>query len=134
MKAAQGPGKFSAIAVAAAAALIAGTMSAKAATYYVSQSTGNKSWTGQAASPEGATGPWKTLAQASTNNYVAGDRILLPVIDRQDFRKDSSGIRLSDQEGFKIKEDPSSKINRYVIECWDAKQSSRWFRCRRDAR
>jgi hypothetical protein len=77
MKAAQGPGKFFAIAVAAAAVLIAGAMSAKGATYYVSQSTGDDSWTGQAASPEGATGPWKTLARASTANYVAGDRILL---------------------------------------------------------
>ncbi len=68
--------KFSIISVAAAAVLIFGTVSAKATTYYVSQSSGNDSWTGQAASPEGTTGPWKTLARASTD-YVAGDRILL---------------------------------------------------------
>ena len=76
MKAAEGLGKFSVIAV-AVAGLALGAMSAQATTYYVSQSSGNDSWTGQAANPEGANGPWKTLAKASTIDYVAGDRILL---------------------------------------------------------
>ncbi|MEI6234380.1 MAG: discoidin domain-containing protein [Planctomycetota bacterium] len=107
--------------------------SAEAATYYVSQTAGNDAWSGQLSKPDGANGPWKTLAKASTN-YSPGDKILLkcgdtwneelhpkgsgtaenpitigsfdagkkPVIDRQDFRKDLAGIRLSDQEGFKI--------------------------------
>ena len=64
------------ISVVVAAVLVFGTVSAKATTYYVSDSSGNDSWTGQAAGPEGAAGPWKTLARASTD-YVAGDRILL---------------------------------------------------------
>ena len=68
--------KFSLISVVVAAVLIFGAVSARAATYYVSQSSGNDRWTGQAASPEGTSGPWKTLARASTD-YVAGDRILL---------------------------------------------------------
>ena len=55
MTAAQGLGKFFVIA-AAAAVLILGAMSAQAATYYVSQSSGNDSWTGQAASPDGLQG------------------------------------------------------------------------------
>ena len=46
------------------------------ATYYVSQSSGNDSWTGEAPTPEGTRGPWKTLARASTD-CIAGDRILL---------------------------------------------------------
>jgi len=77
MKAAQGLGKFSVIAVVVAAVLTLGGVSAQATTYYVSQSSGNDSWTGQAASPDGTNGPWKTLAKASTIDYVAGDRILL---------------------------------------------------------
>jgi len=52
------------------------TASSPAATYYVSQSTGNDSWSGQVETAKGGNGPWKTLARASTN-YVAGDRILL---------------------------------------------------------
>lgn len=63
--------------MAAVAALFLGAMSAHAATYYVSQSSGDDSWTGQAASPDGTTGPWKTLAKASAVDCVAGDRILL---------------------------------------------------------
>jgi hypothetical protein len=126
------PNEFTFVAVAGSVLLI-GAMSARAATYYVSQSAGNDSWIGQTASADGGSGPWKTLARASTN-YVAGDQILLkrgdtwddelspkgngtpeqpiaigaygegnkPIIDRQDFRKDLSGIRLSDQGGFKI--------------------------------
>jgi sulfatase modifying factor 1 len=48
-----------------------------AATYYVSSSVGNDSWTGLVASPNGTTGPWKTLAKASTVELAAGDQILL---------------------------------------------------------
>lgn len=70
-------GRFSIVAAVTAAILILGEMSAKATTYYVSQSSGNDSWTGQAAKPGGARGPWKTLTRASKNTYVAGDRILL---------------------------------------------------------
>ncbi len=61
---------------AAAVLLAVGTTSAKAATYYISQSSGNDAWNGKAEKPAGAGGPWKTLARASTN-YVAGDRLLL---------------------------------------------------------
>lgn len=103
------------------------------ATFYVSQSEGNDDWSGQSAVPKGASGPWKTLARASTD-YLPGDRILLkrgdswneelapkgngttgnpititaygegskPLIDRQDDKQDFTGIRLSDQGGFKI--------------------------------
>ena len=70
------PGKQTLLAVLAAAVLVFAAAPAAATTYYVSQSSGDDSWTGQAASPDGATGPWKTLARASTD-YVAGDRILL---------------------------------------------------------
>jgi len=62
VKTARGPGKFVAVWWAAAAGLMLGAASVQATTYYVSQSSGNDSWTGQAASPEGANGPWKTLA------------------------------------------------------------------------
>jgi hypothetical protein len=70
-------GRCLVIALVVVSLLAFGAMSAQAATYYVSQSTGNDAWTGRAASPQGATGPWKTLARASGANYVAGDRILL---------------------------------------------------------
>ncbi len=53
------------------------------AIFYVSQSSGNDSWSGDAARAEGIRGPWKTLARASTN-YVAGDRILLKSGDTWD--------------------------------------------------
>jgi len=76
MKTGEGTGKFVIVSCVTAASLMFGTISAKATTYYVSQSSGNDRWTGQAASPEGTTGPWKTLARASTD-YVAGDHILL---------------------------------------------------------
>ncbi len=46
------------------------------ATYYVSRSSGNDSWTGEAARPGETRGPWKTLARASID-CVPGDRILL---------------------------------------------------------
>ncbi|MFW6161634.1 MAG: hypothetical protein ACODAJ_02635, partial [Planctomycetota bacterium] len=49
---------------------------AAAATFYVSQSSGNDSWSGQARTHEGTDGPWKTLSRASTE-YIPGDRILL---------------------------------------------------------
>jgi len=111
-----------------APALVGNLPTASAATYYISQSTGNDSSDGIAAEK-----PWKTLAKASIA-YQPGDQILLkcgdtwdeelrplgegtaakpitissygkgnkPLIDRQDFKQDRSGIRLSDQGGFKI--------------------------------
>ncbi|MCX5656485.1 MAG: right-handed parallel beta-helix repeat-containing protein [Planctomycetota bacterium] len=69
--------RFCVIAALVAAALALGAISAQATTYYVSQSSGNDNLTGQAAAPQGANGPWKTLAKASAANYVAGDQILL---------------------------------------------------------
>lgn len=101
--------------------------------FYVSQSTGNDQWSGDASSPAGGRGPWKTLARASVD-YFPGDVLMLkrgdvwdeelrplgsgtpeapisigsygegarPLIDRQDYTKDLCGIRLSDQEGFRI--------------------------------
>ena len=121
-------GKLSIVSVAAAACLMFGATSVQAVTYYVSQSSGNDSWTGQADKP------WKTLARASKNKYAPGDSILLkcgdtwneelhpkgegtpakpivigsygkgkkPVIDRLDYKKDLIGIHLADQGGFKI--------------------------------
>ncbi|MCE9612179.1 MAG: hypothetical protein K8R23_18430 [Chthoniobacter sp.] len=100
-----------------------------ATTYYVSQSTGNDSAAGTA-----ATTAWKTLEKASSIDYQPGDSILLkrgdtwtdgltpkgsgtpekpititgygegkkPVIDREDFKQDRSGIRLDNQGGYKI--------------------------------
>ena len=76
MTAARGMGKWFVIGVVAAAILSLGAVSAKATTCYVSQSLGNDSWTGRAAGPDGTSGPWKTLARASTE-YLPGDRILL---------------------------------------------------------
>ena len=125
--------KFSVILGWVATVLIGGAMSANATTYYISSSTGNDSLSGQAATPDGSTGPWKTLAKAS-QEYAPGDVILLkrgdtwneelrpkgngtpekpimigafgegkkPLIDRQDFKKDLTGIRLSNQAGFKV--------------------------------
>jgi sulfatase modifying factor 1 len=45
-------------------------------TFYVSQSLGDDRSTGEAASPNKKTGPWKTLARASVD-YIPGDTILL---------------------------------------------------------
>ena len=59
-----------------AAALLCGGFTANAATYYVSQSTGDDSLDGLAAAKAGAKGPWKTLAKASIE-YKPGDSILL---------------------------------------------------------
>jgi hypothetical protein len=87
-----GVGKLSIISVVVAAVLIFGTAPARATTYYVSQSSGNDSWTGQSPSPNGTRGPWKTLARASTN-YVAGDCILLKCGDtwNEEFHPKGSG-------------------------------------------
>lgn len=62
------------------------------ATFYVSQSAGNDSWSGQAAAQEGTNGPWKTLARASTH-YNPGDRILLKCGDtwNEELRPKGSG-------------------------------------------
>jgi hypothetical protein len=111
-----------------AIALLLFAMFANAATYHVSQSTGDDNSPGL--SPAQA---WKTLKQAS-RTYQPGDRILLksgdswneelrplgegtaekpiiigaygkgakPIIDREDYNQDRTGIRLSDQGGFKI--------------------------------
>ena len=116
-----------------AAALLCGGFTANAATYYVSQSTGDDSLDGLAAAKAGAKGPWKTLAKASIE-YKPGDSILLkkgdtwneeftpkgsgtpekpilistygqgnkPLIDREDFKQDRTGIRLDNQGGYKI--------------------------------
>ena len=121
-------GRLSIISVAVAAVLIFGTVSARATTYYVSQS-GNDSWTGTSDSE-----PWQTLTKASTITYGAGDQILLkcgdtwneelhplgsgtpsspivigsygagdkPIIDRLDYNQDRVGVRLDDQGGYKI--------------------------------
>lgn len=115
--------------MAAFTALVFVTGPVIAASYYVSQSSGNDDSTGRTADT-----PWKTLAKGSSVNLVPGDQILLkcgdkwdeelhpkgngtpekpivissygkgpkPVIDRQDDKKDLFGIHLSDQEGFKI--------------------------------
>ena len=87
--------KSSIVSVVAAACLILGAKPAKATTYYVSQSSGNDSWTGQAASPSGAAGPWKTLKRASTK-YAPGDRILLKCGDtwNEELRPKGSGSAL----------------------------------------
>ena len=76
MTEAQTLGRFSAVFVAVPVILLFGAMPAQSAAYYVSQSSGNDSWSGKAESPGNGTGPWKTLARASTE-YVAGDQILL---------------------------------------------------------
>ena len=68
----------------AASVLAFAAASAEATTYYVSQSSGNDSWTGQVAEPDGTTGPWKTLEKASQRTYVPGDRILLKCGDTWD--------------------------------------------------
>lgn len=117
------------LSVAAMSALAACSISALAATYYVSASTGN-----DAAAGTSETAPWKTFAKASSVNLAAGDKLLLkcgdtwneelapkgngtaqapilissygkgakPIIDRQDDKKDLVGLLLKDQEGFKI--------------------------------
>jgi len=54
------------------------------ATFYVSQSSGDDSSSGQAPAPDGANGPWKTLARASAEDYIPGDRLLLKCGDTWD--------------------------------------------------
>jgi len=77
MKAAQGMGKPFVISSVAVVVVTLAATSAMAATYYASQSSGDDRWSGKAAAPEGTTGPWKTLAKASTVEYAPGDRLLL---------------------------------------------------------
>ncbi len=64
--------------------LCCGSMPAQAKTYYVSQSSGNDTWTGQAENPGNGTGPWKSLARASATRLLAGDRVLLKCGDTWD--------------------------------------------------
>ena len=101
-----------------------------AATYYVSQSSGNDSNDGKTASTA-----WKTLVKASEATYAPGDRILLkcgdtwgndtlwpkgsgttdnfitiasygtggkPILDGLDDQQDRMGIHLKDVEGYRI--------------------------------
>jgi formylglycine-generating enzyme required for sulfatase activity len=65
---------------------------ARAATYYVSESSGNDAWSGQTTGSKGKTGPWKTLGRASIE-YAPGDRILLKCGDtwNEDLRPKGSG-------------------------------------------
>ena len=57
--------------------LALGAAPARATTYYVSRSSGDDGWNGQASSRgAGGAGPWKTLARASTD-FAPGDRLLL---------------------------------------------------------
>ena len=83
---------FSAVSVVAVECLVFGATPAEAATFYVSQSSGNDSWTGQAENPSGTAGPWKTLARASIK-YAPGDRILLKCGDtwNEEFRPKGTG-------------------------------------------
>jgi len=59
------------------AAMVCATLNAFGATFYVSQSTGNDSLDGRAVASEGAHGPWKTLAKASSVKLEPGDQLLL---------------------------------------------------------
>ncbi len=66
---------------------------ARAATYYVSRSSGNDRCNGQATGPKGVRGPWKTLKRASIE-YRPGDRVLLKCGDtwNETFRPRGNGI------------------------------------------
>jgi len=77
MKAARRLRAFSLISLAAAVTVALAAAPADATTYYVSQSTGNDDWSGQAAAPNGTEGPLKTLARASKIACAPGDRLLL---------------------------------------------------------
>ena len=77
--------KLLAVVAMAAAFLLIGATSVCAKTFYISESTGNDDWTGQAPSPAGGTGPWKTLSRAAIE-YGPGDRILLKCGDTWDDR------------------------------------------------
>ncbi|MSU79560.1 MAG: hypothetical protein EXS16_15905, partial [Gemmataceae bacterium] len=83
MNAVQDMLKFSAICIVAVAVLAFAPLAAHAKTYYLSQSSGNDSWSGEAATSDGKAGPWKTLAKASIE-YKPGDRILLKCGDTWD--------------------------------------------------
>jgi len=70
--------------LAAGAAKGAAPLRSAPATFFVSQSSGNDAWSGQSPKPDGTSGPWKTLARASAEGYVPGDRILLKCGDTWD--------------------------------------------------
>ncbi|MDH3585291.1 MAG: hypothetical protein OER86_13895, partial [Phycisphaerae bacterium] len=70
-------GRSTRLSLMAAAVLVFTGTSALATTYYVSESAGNDDWSGRAAAQAGTAGPWKTLARASKQVCVPGDRILL---------------------------------------------------------
>lgn len=60
----------------------------------MSQSSGNDKWTGDAPSAKGPSrGPWKTLARASSIEYIPGDRILLRCGDtwNEELRPEGNG-------------------------------------------
>jgi len=76
--------RFSAMLGTLSVVLCCGSMPAQAKTYYVSQSSGNDTWTGQAENPGNGTGPWKSLAKASATQLLAGDRVLLKCGDTWD--------------------------------------------------
>jgi len=57
--------------------LIGSPPTTRAATYYVSQSTGNDEATGTAETAAGKNGPWKTFARAGQVVLQPGDRLLL---------------------------------------------------------
>ena len=111
-----------------AAALLCSTVSAHATTYYISQSTGNDSSVGQTETKPWKTlakaainfspgdrillkcgdtwneelhpqGSGTQIAPIVISSYGKGNK---PIIDRQDFKQDRSGIRLDNQGGYKI--------------------------------
>jgi len=84
MMAGKSTSRYSVVALVAAGMLLFGAIPARAATFYVSQSSGNDSWSGQIEGRGGTRGPWKTLAKASTMEYAPGDRILLKCGDTWD--------------------------------------------------
>jgi len=77
MKAVQAVRKSFLVCLVGASMAAFAALPAEATTYYVSQSSGNDSWTGKAPTQDGNAGPWKTLAKASGQKYKAGDRLLL---------------------------------------------------------
>lgn len=68
-------GRFLLILV-AAVLILSDSGQAHAKTYYVSQSSGNDGWNGEAPVSDGKSGPWKTLGKASIA-FQPGDRLLL---------------------------------------------------------
>jgi len=63
--------------LAACLVLFAAGAVGRAATFYVSESTGNDAWSGTKAEASGTDGPWKTLAKAAARKCEPGDQILL---------------------------------------------------------